>query len=142
MRISYTLHGKVVSEGRGRAVRCGEFTRVVTPVATRIGRQEHIRAFCDAAPGFIPWAGPVLIDITVYRRRPKEWWDGRHCRGKPDLDNVAKLVMDSLSGYAYPDDTYVSSLLVRREWSDTDSVTVGIQFEPESEKPRRGKRNA
>lgn len=136
-RVIYQIFGKVVSEGRGRAVRCGGFTRVVTPVATRIGRQEHIKAFCDASPGFTTWAGPVSVDIVVYRRRPKSWWPGKHCRGKPDLDNVAKLVLDALSGYAYPDDNYVEAILVRREWADADSVAVKLEFEPESEKPRR-----
>ena len=136
--VSYQLFGKVVAEGRGRVVRCGNFTRVATPAATRVGRQEHISAFQAACePGWQPWAGPVTLQIIVYRARPKDWWEGKHCRGKPDLDNVAKLTMDALSGYAYPDDTYVSRLLVTREWSERESVLVDLVFESAQEKPRR-----
>lgn len=136
--ILYSILGKVASEGRGRAVKNGNSTRVVTPSATRIGRQEHIKAFVDRAmDGWKPWIGPVNISIIVYRRKPKDWWPGKHCKGKPDLDNVAKLTMDALSGYAYPDDTYVSSLVVRREWDECESVEVCITFFPNTEKPSK-----
>lgn len=45
---------------------------------------------------------------------------------KPDLDNVAKIIMDGLNGVAYKDDAQVTSLTIYRVWGDTPQVEVWI----------------
>lgn len=37
--------------------------------------------------------------------------------GKPDIDNIIKIVMDALNGYAYQDDTQVVQLDARKEYA-------------------------
>ena len=39
------------------------------------------------------------------------------CMRKPDADNVAKLVLDSLNGLAYHDDRQVTDLGIKRRWA-------------------------
>ena len=45
---------------------------------------------------------------------------------KPDLDNVAKIILDALNGVAYEDDKQVTSLTIYREWGETPQVEVWI----------------
>jgi len=43
---------------------------------------------------------------------------------KPDLDNIAKIILDSLNGIAYKDDSQVVSLTVIKHYSDNPCVVV------------------
>lgn len=46
---------------------------------------------------------------------------------KPDMDNVMKIVADSLNGVAYRDDTQIVDSMVRKFYSDKPRVQVAIQ---------------
>ncbi len=37
---------------------------------------------------------------------------------KPDVDNIAKIVLDSLNGIAFRDDSQVTDLVVRKFWTE------------------------
>jgi Holliday junction resolvase RusA-like endonuclease len=70
---------------------------------------------------------PVWLDIVVIADRPKRLRrksDPTHrirATGKPDLDNVAKLVMDAMTKAGIvTDDTKVCGLSVHRWWQATD----------------------
>jgi Holliday junction resolvase RusA-like endonuclease len=68
---------------------------------------------------------PISVDIIFYMRRPNQDFRGR-IRGngrlrtaasivspsKPDIDNLAKFVLDSLKGVAYADDSQVVKLVL------------------------------
>lgn len=41
----------------------------------------------------------------------------KHHRQKPDLDNLAKAVLDALNGIAYEDDSQVSELQLGKAWA-------------------------
>lgn len=45
---------------------------------------------------------------------------------KPDLDNVAKLILDSLNGVAYHDDSQIVALLITKHYTTSPSITVTI----------------
>lgn len=46
--------------------------------------------------------------------------------GKPDLDNLAKSVLDSLNGFAFDDDSQVVMLLVRKKYGTDPGVQVSL----------------
>jgi Holliday junction resolvase RusA-like endonuclease len=46
---------------------------------------------------------------------------------KPDTDNIAKIVLDSLNGIAYDDDSQIVSLLVIKKYADKPQVTVRME---------------
>ncbi|MDF2537449.1 MAG: Holliday junction resolvase [Herbinix sp.] len=46
---------------------------------------------------------------------------------KPDIDNIAKVILDALNGIAYKDDTQVVTLEVRKFYKDTPCVIVDIE---------------
>ena len=45
---------------------------------------------------------------------------------KPDVDNVAKIILDSISGIVYKDDKQIVKLTVSKKYSDTPKVEVKI----------------
>lgn len=46
---------------------------------------------------------------------------------KPDTDNIAKSILDSLNGIAYKDDKQIVSLKVDKYYSEIPSVSVEIK---------------
>lgn len=48
---------------------------------------------------------------------------------KPDADNIAKAVLDSLNGMAYMDDSAVITLIVEKHFSDKPRVEVILKGE-------------
>lgn len=74
-------------------------------------------------------ATPVRVVIETWHRRPKKKANTRAMRGapevpfkgKPDADNIAKLVMDACTrAGVWTDDTVVAQLEVRRWWVAVD----------------------
>ena len=45
---------------------------------------------------------------------------------KPDTDNIAKSILDSLNGIAYLDDKQVVDLRVRKQYAEVPGVSVWI----------------
>ena len=45
---------------------------------------------------------------------------------KPDVDNVAKSILDSLNGMAYKDDSQVVECIVRKWYADEPKVKVKL----------------
>lgn len=61
--------------------------------------------------------GAVYLRITAYCQKPKR------CKilfptKKPDIDNIAKIIMDGLNGSAWDDDKQVIWLTACKKWTD------------------------
>lgn len=46
---------------------------------------------------------------------------------KPDCDNIAKIILDSLNGIAYEDDKQITSLTVEKYYGDMPKVCLILQ---------------
>lgn len=46
---------------------------------------------------------------------------------KPDVDNIAKIILDSLNGLAYKDDSQVSALLVLKDYGIENKIIVELE---------------
>lgn len=66
-----------------------------------------------------PLEGPVVVSLTVYRRRRIG-----------DLDNFQKCLFDSLRGIAFEDDSQVVEIHARRE-DDPANPRVEVRVEAE-----------
>ena len=63
------------------------------------------------------FADPVVVQVSYTRPLAKsnpKYWAGRSDLGKPDGDNVMKLVLDALNGLAFADDSQVIKLQVEK----------------------------
>lgn len=95
------------------------------------------RNACHASPRSRPTCAPrrVPVAVDVYVQRPLPMSRPKRCDGeddtyKPDADNVAKLVLDALSGVAYEDDAQVVRVCVtkaRRRRGVDEHMTVTIR---------------
>lgn len=66
------------------------------------------------------FSGPCLVTIDAYLPRPKRLMRKKDPDGaipapvRPDLDNLAKAILDGLQGVAYADDGAVCELRIRK----------------------------
>jgi Holliday junction resolvase RusA-like endonuclease len=80
----------------------------------------------------VQFAGPVAVGIRCTFRAPKSGPNkgrqpGEPYVGKPDADNVAKLVLDAIvRAGMLDDDTQVSDLHVSRRWGTEHSTDVSV----------------
>ena len=76
--------------------------------------------------GLQPLACPLRMCLDFEFARPKSHLRKRggltkrapkhHCQ-TPDVDNLAKMIMDALNGHVYIDDKQVCELVVRKRWT-------------------------
>ncbi len=103
---------EIVGKGRPRFTRGGKpYTPRKTVKAERAIREKFREV---AGARWSKFGGPVSIQITYARELAKsnpKFWSGRRDTGKPDLDNVSKLVLDALNGLAFIDDQQVAGIV-------------------------------
>lgn len=115
---TFTVPGIPVAKGRPRAVKTNAgHIRVYTPDATA-NFEARVRAAAQQA-GVRVQEGPISLTVLATwptrgaprKRDPRksEWKTTR-----PDADNVAKAVLDSMAGVAWIDDSQVVHLIVEK----------------------------
>lgn len=89
-----------------------------------------------------PWSGPVWLHVYISFKTPKDRWPGREKVSRPDVDNLAKQVMDALNppgagGWgAYYDDAQVVDLLASKRYDNRgDIITVRLFLFDQVAKP-------
>jgi Holliday junction resolvase RusA-like endonuclease len=117
--IAFTVPLDPVPKGRPRFW-CG---RAVTDEKTR----EFERAFRAAARPYLPskpLKGPLNVFILCQIRKPPSVKREHPCV-RPDLDNYAKAILDSLKGF-WGDDGQVVRLHCEKRYGDAPLITVSI----------------
>jgi crossover junction endodeoxyribonuclease RusA len=134
--IKFSVNGKPAPQGsktRNRAGAVYESSKAVAPWREAI-RAETQRA-CE-----VPLAGPVSVLIGFRMTRPKSHYrTGRNAHllkggapgypdGKPDLDKLARAVLDGLKeGGAFWDDAQVVTLAVAKAYADASGPGADIE---------------
>lgn len=133
MQITFTVPGRVGGKGRPKFSRAGSFVRVYTPAKTR-SDEANVKSYAMAAmQGRKPLEGPLWLDIRVQLVPPPSWSRRKRAEaffvtGKPDLDNVLKLIGDALNGVCWVDDAQISVVQFARTY-DLDQVEhVSVRF--------------
>jgi Holliday junction resolvase RusA-like endonuclease len=105
-----------------------------TPTATLEARRQIRMAWLEA--GFPLFGGPVCVRVSAFMPRPRaHFGTGKNAErprrsaprlptGKPDVDNLLKLVGDALAGVAFGDDAAIVQAFV-------DKGYAGAPGEPE-----------
>jgi len=72
---------------------------------------------------------PVTVSLEINLALPKRTKDkvGDWCMKNTDIDNVGKVILDSLNGIAYLDDKQLVELNVTKKWNSSDYVVVKIR---------------
>lgn len=132
--IYFEIPGKAEGKGRPRFTRNGH---TYTPDKTRL-YEDRVRASYKQLFKEPPTDEAVTISIIVIMTPAKSLSKKKRAElmehppiKKPDVDNIAKIILDALNGIAWMDDKQVCSLSVCKAWGDKETVLVGITKESE-----------
>lgn len=64
--------------------------------------------------------------VNTSKKRLKEIIGTSYIK-KPDIDNIAKAILDSLNGLAYKDDNQVTELLIKKKYGLENKVLVELE---------------
>ncbi len=127
--MTFTIYGDPKGKGRPRFLKTGI---AYTPKDTQI-YENNVRTAYLASGEKESFSGPVRAKIVGVFKIPKstskkkrELMIGQPYTHKCDADNLAKIVLDSLNGLAYKDDSCVTSLEVIKVYGDEPRVIVSL----------------
>jgi Holliday junction resolvase RusA-like endonuclease len=132
--IYFVVPGQPVGKGRPRASSRGGFVRMYTDAKT-LSYEQLIAKQARYAMGHLEvLATPISMRIVALYSIPASWskrkkqlaLSGDLIPGKPDLDNVAKAVLDALNGVVYQDDKQVIRLVIEKSYSFEPRVEVYV----------------
>lgn len=136
--VSLIVYGDPVPQPRARITTRGGFAHAYTP------KKHPIHAYRASIAGDWqmqwtkdlnrPFTGPVTVEIVYHFARPASHLrkDGTPKASapaypRPDVDNLAKAVLDALTDAgAWADDSQVVSLGVRKKWSQVAHTLITI----------------
>ena len=134
MIYEFEVPGKVIGKGRPRL---NSYTGVVyTPTRTKNYESLVEQYFLLKYPRFKALEGRIKVSIIAYFSIPKttkksdinEMLENNISpTKKPDIDNIVKLILDSMNKFAFKDDNQITKLEVEKKYSLEDKVYVKIE---------------
>lgn len=132
LAIFFTVDGTAVGKGRPRVSTIGGRPRLYTPAKTVQWERQVAEACRSAMSTWQASEHPMAVRIDIAVGVPPSWSKrkqmaalvGDEVPGKPDLDNVAKAVLDACNGIAYVDDRQVTRLTVTKAYADRPGIEV------------------
>jgi Holliday junction resolvase RusA-like endonuclease len=133
--LQVTIPGLAKGKARARVTRAGH---AFTPAATR-NAEAWVRHCIVEQVGQPMLEGPLALLVEVRLPVPVSWPKRRradalaglvHPTGKPDWDNLGKLVADAANGVLWRDDAQVVQATVRKLYSDAATTIVQVWRPP------------
>lgn len=134
MTTAFVIPGRPKGKGRPRVNT--KTRRAYTPATTKSYEESIKYCYMVAySPTERLHKGCVSVAIDAVFPAPTGWSKATRRQalaglikptGKPDLDNVAKAVLDALNGIAYTDDSKVTELHVSKRYGECGHVAVRI----------------
>ncbi len=131
--IRFEVIGKVQGKARPRFSRNGGKFKTYTPTKTK-DYEELIKLTYRTVSNYKSDKA-LRMKILVYHQPAKSTtkkllkalFEKKYlCTIKPDIDNIAKVVLDALNGVAYNDDIQICQLAVIKEFAQTEKIVVYI----------------
>lgn len=137
MKIQFQILGPPKHQQRHRHVTTGKFTRTYDPSAK--DKTNFLLQAKQYAPKS-PIVGAVKLRVWFCMPRPKSHYRTgkfagilkdsapiRHTK-KPDIDNLLKLVMDSLNKVFWKDDSQVCNVIAQKLYDEKPRVVIEINY--------------
>ena len=136
--MKFEVKGKPRGKQRPVVTKFGAYTPKETVLYEKLVKD----TFKSKYPNFEPIMGEIKAKIIAVFSVPKSYskkkreallpiqgieHSGAGYTHKPDVDNISKIILDSLNGLAYKDDAQVTCLLVFKEYGYEDKVIVEIE---------------
>jgi Holliday junction resolvase RusA-like endonuclease len=72
--------------------------------------------------------GPVRVRIVFNRSRPKsKRKKAMYAATRPDIDKLARAVLDAMTGIVFVDDAQVAGLIAEKRYADRASVEITVE---------------
>ncbi len=132
---SFIVPGEPKGKQRPRVTMRGGYATTYTPKET-VSYENLVKMCYIRQCGREMLEGPVSATISAYYSIPQSVSKKKHRQmltgeikniKKPDCDNLAKIVLDSLNGIAYHDDSQVCELSVQKLYGDIPEVIVKLE---------------
>ena len=121
-KLAFRVDGEPVAQPRHRIASRGRFATAYIPRghaihAWKYAIEEAAREEAERV-GWVPLKGVALAVSMVFSfGRPKSNKTQWHTQ-RPDLDNLAKAVLDALHGIAFLDDAVVDEMMLSKTWGE------------------------
>lgn len=131
----FTVPGKPMGKQRPRFSRASG--TAYTPKETANYENLIRLAFTEKYPDHVPTADPVILSICAVYPIPQSWTKKRKIQaalgeifpGKPDIDNIVKIIQDALNDVCWTDDAHIFKLRdVEKRYGDRPGLTVLIEI--------------
>lgn len=126
MPITFSIPGDPVPQPRPRVTTRGGFGRAYVPRSHAVHGFRHAVQLAAKAAGATPHGEPVEVVIDAVFARPKSHRKDGPTLPRQDVDNLAKSVLDALTGIAWDDDRQVRRLVIEKSYGEA-RTTVRIQ---------------
>lgn len=140
--VKFTVYGEPKAKGRPRVSvrKSGDrektFSRAYTPKQTVI-YENQVKLEYENQCGSYRFPDDAMLDIRIFAyygipkstsKKKRELMLAGKIRPtkKPDFDNIAKIICDSLNGIAYQDDKLIVDGMFRKFYSEQPRVEVKI----------------
>lgn len=140
--VKFTVYGEPKAKGRPRVSvrKSGDeektFARAYTPKQTVI-YENQVKLEYENQCGSYRFPDDAMLDIRIFAyygipkstsKKKRELMLAGKIRPtkKPDFDNIAKIICDSLNGIAYQDDKLIVDGMFRKFYSEQPRVEVKI----------------
>ena len=131
MAITFTVPGNPVPQPRVRVSTRGGFARAYVPSKHPVHDYRTQLAAAARLAGLTPTGEPLDVVIDAVWERPRSHLLKSGVKStaprlpRPDVDNVAKAVLDALQD-VMGDDSLVARLVVEKSWGQEARTTVRI----------------
>lgn len=138
MMIKFIVSGKPQGKARPRFSRRGNFITTYNTKQTTDYEKLVKSSAIDQCKDKLnkQYTGLVKMSIKAYfkpnKSISKKQYDlliGKEHLKKPDSDNIAKIICDSLNGVAYKDDSQVAYLEIEKYYAEEERTEVIIEYE-------------
>ena len=135
--IDFKVIGKIVGKQRPRATVYGGRAHIYTPKDTMSYESLVKFSFLEKYPNFIPYdnESALKVHIQAFKPIPKAYSKKKRQQAldgiirpktKPDLDNIAKSILDGLNQVAFVDDKCVVDSHIEQYYHQVEFVLVEI----------------
>lgn len=134
MKLEFQVAGPPVPQGSMRAFIPKGWTRAIitsdNPKLKQWRADVNIAAQSAMEGEKAAKGEPVQINVWFYFKRPKEYGHPDYKTQKPDVDKLARAIMDSLKGVAYDDDSQVVKLVAWKLFGIPERAEILAQTMP------------
>jgi len=134
MKYEFEVPGEIVGKERPRV---NMYTgRVYTPNKTKDYEFLVQQYFKLKYQNYTTIEGRIKIEIIAYLKIPKSTSKAKREEmlenkisptKKPDVDNIAKSILDAMNGFVFKDDNQVSKISVEKRFADEEKAVVTVE---------------